>query len=310
MEYLTTTQLYRQGFSPHGLRRAVRNDELVRVHNGLYATGRDRGEEAHRLLAAATQLREGQVFSHETAALLLGIAVHHVPDKVCVLGPAEPRSRVRGHRRIRFQRVPPEHLVLAGGLPCTSPLLTMVHLACTLAYEQALISCDSALSLLAGGARRSDGGAVDKARARALLEELPRMRGSVRARQVLADADGHAESPAETLSRIRLTAMDLAPSALQYPVHDNDGRLIGRTDFAWEDERVLGEYDGEAKYFDLDPDATPREVLMREKWREQRLRDAGWVVVRWGKRELSSPALLGRMIRDAMDSARRHGLAA
>ena len=48
-----------------------------------------------------------------------------------------------------------------------------------------------------------------------------------------------------------------------------------RVDFLWKDQRVVGEFDGREKYRD------PAEKT-REEERETRLRDLGFVVVRWG----------------------------
>jgi very-short-patch-repair endonuclease len=57
------------------------------------------------------------------------------------------------------------------------------------------------------------------------------------------------------------------------PLYDEAG-LIGRVDFLWRKHRIVGEADGRAKY-------DRPQVLWNEKRREDRLRAAGFEVVRW-----------------------------
>jgi hypothetical protein len=90
----------------------------------------------------------------------------------------------------------------------------------------------------------------------------------------------------------------LAPSALQYRVDDAAGQ-IGIADFAWLDRWTLGEFDGRLKYA-VPADASADEagaVVWREKRREDRLRSAGYEVVRWTWADLHRPAeLAGRVL--------------
>jgi len=70
-------------------------------------------------------------------------------------------------------------------------------------------------------------------------------------------------------------------------VYDRRGRLVGRTDFCWEAQRTLGEFDGKAKYGALvKPGQRPEDVVYREKRREDALRDLDLKVVRWTWDEL------------------------
>ena len=60
-----------------------------------------------------------------------------------------------------------------------------------------------------------------------------------------------------------------------------DGRLIGRTDWAWLKHRGLGEFDGKIKYGRLlKPGQDPGEVVFQEKRREDDLREAtdAWMI--------------------------------
>jgi hypothetical protein len=76
--------------------------------------------------------------------------------------------------------------------------------------------------------------------------------GIRRFRELVALADGRAQSPLET--RIRLACIDagMPPDDLQYPVLDHWGRIIGRGDLAWWRGRrrpLIAEADG-AQYHD------------------------------------------------------------
>lgn len=115
------------------------------------------------------------------------------------------------------------------------------------------------------------------------MAKLPvRSRGRSRAHLVSELADGRAESPGESLSRVRMFELRLLRPELQVEVRDVDG-LAGRCDFGWEEQRLLGEFDGRVKYGRLCCDSAEEaaETLWREKRREDRLRRTGALVARW-----------------------------
>ena len=68
---------------------------------------------------------------------------------------------------------------------------------------------------------------------------------------------------------------------LQQEIRTPSGLFVGRADFYWEDEGVVGEFDGMGKY-----DDGGIEAVRREKRREDALRDLGFEVVRWTWPEL------------------------
>jgi hypothetical protein len=96
-----------------------------------------------------------------------------------------------------------------------------------------------------------------------------------RARRALDLADARAESPLESVSRLVLPRLGVPAPELQKSIFDADGRLVGRSDFYWDEVGVVGEADGRAKYVE-------RRVLVREKERQEQFEDLGLVVVRWG----------------------------
>jgi len=74
----------------------------------------------------------------------------------------------------------------------------------------------------------------------------------------------------------------LPAPVLQWEVRDQDGLLIGYTDFGWPELGTVGEFDGRVKYGRLRrPGQDPGDVVFEEKRREDRLRDQDLAVVRW-----------------------------
>ena len=115
-------------------------------------------------------------------------------------------------------------------------------------------------------------------------------------------ADGRSESVGESRSRVILHRWKLAPSALQFEVHSRDGVLLGRSDFAWEVDRLLGEFDGRVKYGRLlRPGQQSGDAVFDEKRREDAIRDEDWGVVRWVWAELGRPDRLAARVRRARE---------
>ena len=101
-----------------------------------------------------------------------------------------------------------------------------------------------------------------------------------------------AQTPLETLSRLSLMREGLPEPRLQESFHDAAG-LIGVVDMWWPDLGVIGEADGLLKY-------GTAEAFPAEKWREDRLRALGLMVVRWGWEEINAhPELVAERIRRA-----------
>ncbi len=91
---------------------------------------------------------------------------------------------------------------------------------------------------------------------------------------------------------------------LQIEVRDPSGRLLGRADFGWREQRLLGEFDGRVKYGRLlRPGQDAGDAVFEEKRREDAMRDENWSVVRWVWRELDVPVAFGRRIVRRLDRA-------
>jgi hypothetical protein len=128
--------------------------------------------------------------------------------------------------------------------------------------------------------------------------------GSRSAARAIAVADGRSESVGESRSRVVLQRWKLPPSALQYEIRSAGGVLVGRSDFAWEEDRLVGEFDGRVKYGRLlRPGQDVGDAVFAEKRREDAIRDEDWGVVRWIWAELQRPDRLAARVRRARDRA-------
>lgn len=177
------------------------------------------------------------------------------------------------------------------GLLVTTLERTAVDLARELRRRDALIVADSALRL-----------GASKQRMREIVVRYRGWRGTRQADELVAFADGRAESAAESHARLVLKDHGMAIPDLQVDLSDSRGP-IARVDMLYPAHRTIIEVDGHSKY--TDPWHDPGEVLLREKLREDRLRDAGWEVVRVTWRQLDKePEIFVDRVRRAFARAR------
>lgn len=291
----------RDGRSDDELSRLVRAHAWARIRRGAYVDGPlPAAQDArHALLVAATvaTLRRPAVISHQSAAVLIGIPLWGVPlDQVHITRRPPASSQAAGPLRAHVARLRDDEVITVGGLEVTDPTRTVLDLARSLPFETAVVVVDAALHAHLVSA--------DVIRQR--LADLAGTRGSRHAARVIAFADTRSESVGESRSRVLLAEIGLAPSALQHRVRSPDGMFIGRADFAWEEPGVIGEFDGWVKYGRLlRPGQEAGDVVFEEKRREDAMRDAGWEVVRWTWRDLTTPGQLGDRVRRSHDRGRR-----
>ena len=188
-------------------------------------------------------------------------------------------------------------MIEVDGLLVTGPVRTALDLARSLPHEAAVVALDAALRH----------GLLEHEVLRARLFDIAGTRGSRHAARVVRFADGRSESVGESRSRVVLHELGLSPSALQLVIRRPDGSFVGRTDFAWEDRRVVGEFDGRIKYGRLlRPGQDPGDAVFEEKQREDAVRDEGWEVVRWTWSDLTVPGWIGERVRRAQERGSRH----
>ena len=88
-------------------------------------------------------------------------------------------------------------------------------------------------------------------------------------------------------------------------MYDDHGNLIGITDFAWPDLRLLGEFDGRIKYGRLLKEGEePGDAVFREKEREDLLREiTGFMMIRYIWANLFDPRTMAARTRRKMRMA-------
>lgn len=251
---------------------------LERIRRGAYVErspslgpARDRRRLAlARIRAVHAQLEVEHWFSHESAALLWGCDVVGVTGLVHVVQGTRPHSRTADPVVRHFGRLPGADRGTVGGFPVTSLARTVVDCASTLAGGSGLVVADSALRH-----------GLDPADLDAVLRARGGSRGITRAREVVAMADGRAESPGETLTRWALLSNGLPGAVPQLEVRTRRG--VFRLDLGWSGSRVGLEFDGFVKYSGEFGSTAP-EAVFAEKQRQDAIEDEGWRILRvsWG----------------------------
>ncbi|TWF81182.1 hypothetical protein FHX44_117125 [Pseudonocardia hierapolitana] len=292
--------LLARGYSSDEVQRARRTGDLVTVRRGAYL---GRGDERlhipiarHAVLVHATlpTLAPGAVISHVSAAVLHGLDVWAIPlDHVHVTRPDASGGRVGStvHRHVAPLDAT-EIITSPDGILVTSLLRTVVDIARTVPFEQAVVVADSALetdptltpAALAAALRRATG-----------------WPGVPAARRAIAFARHGAKSPGESRSRIAIARAGLPVPQLQFPVQLAGGVAV--TDFGWADHRAVGEFDGVVKYGRLvPPGQTPGDVVFAEKIREDAVRAQDYGFARWIWDELDDFAPVAERIAKAFRS--------
>ncbi len=189
-----------------------------------------------------------------------------------------------------------EDVVEIDGLRVTSLARTVADVARTATFEQAATVADAALrtQFVSGP------GSYDLDGAQAFRESVTQIagrsaHGQTRARRVLAFADGRAQLPGESISRIRLRELGFRTIELQVAVPGPHGKTF-YVDSGLEDVVAFGEFDGAIKYVDgqLLDGRTSSQTLDEEKQREDWIRGTTQRrYARWGWPHLATASELG-----------------
>ena len=303
---LFTKDLVAQGYSGTEIETMVRAGELDRLRRGAYLKGRGSDESAsareqHRRLVRATvgQSRDGAIVSHMSAAVLHGLPLWHDQlDRVQLIRDRQGGGRSRRHVVIRGMPLDSSDVVEVDGIAVTSLARTVVDLACQLPMQRSVAVGDAALRVLAG----RDPGGDGTAELDAALDRAGRRPGVPTARRAIAFLDARAETAGESVSRVVLHELGLPAPELQYEIFDEDGILVARTDFVWEDRRTVGEFDGQVKYSGAFGKSAEK-VVLEEKRRENAIRRYGFQVARWTWPDLSRPDQLAALLRGCFNRA-------
>ncbi|MFD2757309.1 hypothetical protein [Gulosibacter faecalis] len=269
--------------------RLARASEFLQVYPGYYVQAADPRPSAEllhaaRTLAAARENHQG-VVSGISAAVLHGLPLtrKRLGTKVQFTRPWF--GRANEWVRTSEARLDETEAEFRAGARVTTLRRTVRDLAVVLPADELLAVADVALQW---GADLRDLAVPGAPHARKL-------------RWVCEHADARSESIGESRSRALLLERGFAWDTLQPNVLDAHGRWLARADFGLACG-LLGEFDGRSKYGRLlRPGQDSSGAIMREKNRENSLRDAGWEIVRWGWDDLSRPEVIVTRIRAALD---------
>jgi very-short-patch-repair endonuclease len=258
---------------------------LDRLSAGAYADTSGLPAEGVHVLRLAAHLGdiEGMVASHASAAVLWGLPVRTTDLTTVHLSPrpgrrGKPKAGVGYH--VHTPEVAAAEMQMMHDLPTTAPLRTVLDCARVMDLDWGVVIADSSL-------HRGLVGVDELAEA---AGGIRRTHGAARARSLPSLCSSAAESPGESLLRLRLHRMGLAPEEqVSMPWVQGSPRvdfLVGN---------LVIEFDGQSKY-ELDGD--PARAHWEEKRRHDRLVEAGYEVLHVVWAELwNEPALRARIDR-------------
>ncbi len=179
------------------------------------------------------RLPAGAAFSGPTAAWLHGLDVAPC-DPVEVTIPEPFGSGRRAGASVRRAVLAREEIVLRRGLPATSALRTAVDLGGRDPLTEGVVAADLFLHA----------GLVTIAELHTYVAEHPGAKGIARLRRVVDLAEPKAESAMESRLRMLLELAGLPRPEVQVPIHDDQGRFLGRPDLLYRLQQLAIEYDG------------------------------------------------------------------
>ncbi|MFC0457964.1 hypothetical protein ACFFGR_15605 [Arthrobacter liuii] len=298
--------------SSRSLSRGYRNGTLVRVRAGVYFgkaawLSLKPWQRYRTTMAAVAAVDPSMTFCYLTALRIWNLPCPGVPTHIHVItssrhkaGKASPTTAAArdaktgktGIEHVRSYGLSRHfwlvHSVQYQGFAVTTLPQTVMDCMVRLEIPDAVAIADAVL-----GPRRGPGEALTRQQ---LLDAAAGLASAAKRRhiqEVLALADEASESVGESRSRAFIHVLGLPAPVLQHVFHDREG-FIARTDFFWPEAKVIGEFDGDAKYLDevLLAGVSTQEAILAEKKREDRLRALGYKVVRWDWKTLSTPDVL------------------
>ncbi|MCC3277007.1 type IV toxin-antitoxin system AbiEi family antitoxin domain-containing protein [Arthrobacter sp. zg-Y20] len=307
-ELIFTADAEAFGTDRRSLALRCRAGQLVRLRPGVYAQADQwrnlsPWEQQRLRVRAAAEQGDGQrILIQESAAVMWGLPVIGNSRGVLLLSVPPRHGHNRGELRWA-ERALLEPVTTLDGVPLTSRAQTVIDMAAYLPFEQAVPAMDRVL--------RPDPArfALTKDELRGLARALPAAGKQAKAQRVIDFADARSESAGESYSRAVLHRQGFPVPELQHEFHTSAGRF--RTDFYWKEHGLVGEFDGAVKYGAAGSALAPSwDTLMREKRREDAIRETGAAVIRWSWRDVGRPpqhpeSMAWRLARAGLPQSRR-----
>jgi very-short-patch-repair endonuclease len=250
-----------------------------------YAAVNPRRGHALQLAAVGSAVGRDAVASHHSAALIHGVDLLSQPRDTVTLTrpPAKRTSRLRSDGIVfHAAELPADHVTSRYGLLVTTVPRTVIDLARTTPFREAVVAADSALQAEL----------TTKAELMTIVGACHRWPGIQQARRVIGFSDERAESALESCARVALAEAGLEQPELQVTIQGPDWSF--RVDLCWPEYRVIAEADGLVKY-------NSRKDLAKQFERDRLLRDVGYQVIHFTWHELMhTPEVVLRRIRAAI----------
>jgi hypothetical protein len=243
-------------------RNHLRGPAWRRLFHGVYA---DRALPVdHRMLcqAAGLLLPAGGAIGLESAAHLWGVRGLDPDPDVRVLVPPAASLRPQDHLLVRRGQLSGDDITSLSGVPVTTAVRTAFDLARFLPRVDAVVALDAML-------RQAK---VSSTSLMSYIDAHSWWPGVVAARSALSLSDGLAESPMETRMRLVIVDAGLPVPTPQLKIF-NGKRFVARVDWAYEEQKVALEYDGDYH--------RERTAFRFDMERQRELSHLGWRVLRF-----------------------------
>jgi len=273
--------------APHRIRRAVKGGGVRRLHRGAYLDLE--GLEPEKVSAETDHAARTYGVAHASSGVVSGVSAanlhglplldHRLAGGVMLTRPT--RGTATAGVVVRRSRLRDDEVMRMHGMRVTTLERTVRDLAEYLEPHEMLAVADAAMR-------------------QGFDPKLLPMKGrhSRIFRWLAEHASPRSESFAESWCRALIIEAGMPPPLLQVSVYDEQGRFIGRVDFAWPECGLILEFDGRVKYGAPVADGKKAaDIVMREKQRERGLIDAGWFVSRGVWQTLSGEGRLLEQLR-------------
>jgi hypothetical protein len=303
-EITFVSELSQHDLDGRPFRRAVKRGDAVRIHRGAYLpmsvwrTLDSHEQYRHQVIAATGASRTHPVLSHRSAAVVWGVPlIGRIPRLVDVLASEAAGSRTEGSFRRHATKHIDSEIEVVDGVVITSLRRTIIDLALTLPFPEAVAALDWVIRPGTPQTPKPHVTLDDLFEAVGVLEVT---RGLRRVSRAIEFGDCISGSPGESVSRAVIHQLGFPVPVLQKRFDDRLG-LIGFTDFWWPEFRLIGEFNGLAKYIreQYRKGLSINDVVMAERKREDRLRALGPSVARWRWENVMAPRSLFALLREA-----------
>lgn len=304
----TRAMLEAEGRRESDLRRALAAGELKRIQRNRYVEATlwealpPESQHLLAVIASTEEMREGSsVVAYASAAVAHGLPLYRVRPP-CVEMTALDGARTSSRKGLvrHEDALTDEDVTTVDGIRCTTLERTVFDLARSLGWEAAVSAADAALRRASVRNRMFDAEAAAewRERMRARASRASGQRGVRQAVKVIEFADGRAELPGESVSRVQLVRLGFSDLHLQVPVPSPSGRDF-QVDIGIGSVRTFWEFDGRGKYEDevKRSGRSIQDVVLEEKQREDWIRGVTqWRMCRGGTEHVATPAAMAKRL--------------